>query len=134
MDCRYTDEEIKNILERCSKSDCENCTRDWSYAAQWDCMRHIERLALDLINRQQTEIERLQTYHDDMESAIYQFREDQAKVKFFKSEIRAEAIKEFTDALKARIRDDMFAYPAEEHCERIDCLVKEMVGDKNGSL
>lgn len=57
MSCEYTDEEIKNILECCSKSNCDDCHSDWSYSAQWDCMRHIERLALDLINRQQTEIE-----------------------------------------------------------------------------
>ena len=84
---------------------------------------------LELIEYQQLEIERLQKYHDVMDSAIYQFREDRAKVKFFKDEIRAEAVKEFTENLKARIRDNMFAYPAEEHCERIDNLVKEMMGD-----
>ena len=55
----HTDEEIKKILECCGKSDCENCNCDWSYVAEWDCMRHIERLALDLINRQQFEIYRL---------------------------------------------------------------------------
>lgn len=81
MSCKYTDEEIKKILECCSKSDCENCTRDWSYAAQWDCMRHIERLALDLINRQQVEIDKVRDRQKP--TAASGFKIEDGKIVFF---------------------------------------------------
>ncbi len=55
MDNKLTDIDIKKILECCSKGDCENCNRKWSYNNQWDCMRHIQRLSFDLINRLQAE-------------------------------------------------------------------------------
>ena len=85
---------------------------------------------LDLIEYQQLEIERLQKYHDVMDSAIYQFREDQAKVKFFKDEIRAEAVKEFTERLKKR--NSLYCTNVEDAKEMnfaIDSLIKEMMGD-----
>lgn len=44
-------------------------------------------------------------------------------------ELRAEVVKEFAERLKDEIKDTRFAYEAEEQCECIDNLVKEMVGD-----
>lgn len=88
--------------------------------------------AIDLINRQKAEIERLQQYHDDMEDAIYSFREDHAKVKFFKNEIKAEAYKEFADKLKlhAYHECDITGYRyLVVQIEEIDNLLKELVGE-----
>ena len=83
--------------------------------------------AIEMFDRQKAEIERLQKCHDDMEGAIYSFREDHAKVKFFKNEIRAESVKEFAERLKKEcVQDGAFGYVS---AYEIDNLVKEMVGD-----
>ena len=93
--------------------------------------REIINALQDKITRQKAEIERLQAYHDDMESAIYQFREDHAKVKFFKGEIKAEAIKEFAERLhgkaKARQVGDRFVYGIT--LDDINKTKEEMVGE-----
>ena len=85
---------------------------------------------LDLINRLQAENERLQQYYDDMQSAIYEFREDHAKVKFFKKEIKTQAYKEFAERLKEKYgyydwENKTIVYPDEE----IDNLLKELIGE-----
>jgi hypothetical protein len=90
-----TESEIMKALECCKKDDCDNCPNDFG-----NCYSNLANDAISLINRKNAEIERLQEYHDEMEEAIYAFREDHAKVKFFKSEIRAEAIKEFTQRVR----------------------------------
>lgn len=55
-----TNAEIKKALECCAKetADCENCpaNREFVY---WQCFDEVKILAVDLINRQVTEIERL---------------------------------------------------------------------------
>lgn len=56
---KLTDAEIMQILECCSVENCEECKRNWSYVSQWDCMRHIMRISLNLINREKAEVERL---------------------------------------------------------------------------
>ena len=84
----------KSELEYRTVSQCISA----DYASGWnDATMQAEKL----IAIKNAEIERLQAYYNDMQSAIYSFREDHAKVKFFKGEIRAEAIKEFADRLCA---------------------------------
>ena len=133
-----TDNEIIKALECCSTArtadDCERLGCP-SFADPQTCIfsdnQKIQGVidgSLDIINRQKAEIERLQAYHDDMESAIYSFREDHAKVKFFKGEIKSEAIKEFAE----RLKEDCPANLLVIHFDAIDNLVKEMVGDNNG--
>ena len=51
------------------------------------------------VAKMKAENEWLRKYYNDMESAICEFREDQAKVKFFKKEIKAEAITEEKEKL-----------------------------------
>ena len=110
------DNEITKILECCSKEDCENCEKDWSYVSQWDCMHHIMRLSLDLINRQKEEINALngntEKYIAECEKRSREIVEDYIK------EIKSEAIKDFAERLKERY---IYVTPNE-----IDNLVKEM--------
>jgi hypothetical protein len=80
--------------------------------------------ALDLINRQQAEIERLQKVNDSFTDIGKMY-----------SEIKAEAIKEFAERLKnIYIKDKRYDRPNAHTLidwlfANIDNLVKEMVGD-----
>lgn len=57
-DKKYTDEEIIETLERCSKADgCFGCAK--AYMRSANCIRILETECLDLINRQKAEIYRL---------------------------------------------------------------------------
>lgn len=117
-----TDKEIKKALECCIKptSDCENCP----YYKKEECFDMAKRDALNLINRQQAEIERLQKENNQF-----------ADLGKMYSEIRAEAIKEFADLSIKRICENVNAptpsesYVVEKCNQVIDNLVKEMVGD-----
>ena len=119
-----TDKEIIKALECCEVSGtCEYCPLK---SDKKNCLSLLSKNALDLIKRQQAEIDRLQEYHDATEGAIYSFREDHAKVKFFKKEIEVEAIKEFAERLKAISHpygDTQMVFELQ-----IDNLVKETVG------
>ena len=128
------DKDIIKALECCYKYGCKQCPL-WEYKG--DCFKElIEHNALDLINRQKAEIERLQamvnaeldTIHklgDDYERAL---EEEQERVK----KAKAEAIKEFAERLKAEY---IFALLKDGSVRKIIpnyaiyYLVKEMVGD-----
>ena len=131
-DKKLTDNEIKKALECCSKDDCDNCPNDFG-----NCYSNLSKFALDYINRLEAENERLQKYHDDMESAICSFREDDAKVKFLKRQIKAEAHKEFAERLKEEATKMIMMHndiPVKTDYQisgdNIDNLLKEMVGDE----
>lgn len=102
-DKKYTDEEIKKALECCRTLDAEACEE---CPAESDCL-HIDlnELALDLINRQQAEIERLQKAGEEAVScfnrmnSLYTIKCMELKV------AEAQAIKEFAESIKAEIRE-----------------------------
>ena len=126
---KYTDEQIKKALELCDNwksGDCLNCP------LADECEKDSEVLihnSLDLINRKEAEIERLQKENNRF-----------ADIGKMYSEIKSEAIKEFAERLKATpIR---YRIERTEYCDKlpitkmvpfidntdIDNLVKEMVG------
>jgi hypothetical protein len=79
----------------------------------------IEKIALDLINRQQAEIERLEKVNDSF-----------TDIGKLYSEVKAEAIKEFADRLKINYSKPLFAVGSyNEFIREVDNLVKEMVGE-----
>lgn len=129
-----TDNEIIKVLECCWKNykedTCKYCVGGCPASScdltedEDDCMDVLYRRTINLINRQKAKIERLQKYHDDMESAIYSFKEDWAKVKFLKKQIKSEAIKEFAERVVALIYEAGDVNPLSE--SQIDNLVKEM--------
>ena len=126
-----TDAEIKKALEcHCRPVCCIDCPM---HNREHDnCVTELWSLSLDLINRQQAEIERLQAYKTLYEDLNAEYLETIACIK----SIKAEAIKEFAERLKEnKIDIDVsFGYGKEVYTEavaviEIDNLVKEMVGD-----
>ena len=115
-----TDAETIKALEYCSKqgitSECEKCT------VGNGCRSELIISALDLINRQKAEIERLQKENNRF-----------ADLGKMYSEIKGEAIKEFAERLKECKHEcgcnyrKKPVYAVTE--EKIDNLVKEMAGD-----
>ena len=135
---KYTDEQIKKALECCinwEATTCEKCPLDDECDNDGDTPL---RNALDLINRQKAEIERLESLCEKIGIAndvklerICVLQEDLETAK-------AEAIKEFAERLKksAFDCDVSFGFGREHYTEavtvfEIDNLVKEMVGENN---
>ena len=141
-----TDEQIIKALECCINDDCDNCHDTFG-----NCEHNAMRNALDLINRQKAEIERLQ-------NILLKFMDEVARWEEKKgidvSELplipicdegrdaidhhRAVAIKQFAERLKENVESyDVttgykitIVHAVEE--ETIDNLVKEMVGEASG--
>ena len=92
-----TDKEIIQALECCIKptSDCDNCTY-YGYDDDLQCFDMSKRDALDLINRQQAENERLQVLLDGWKTEAYKLSDSVDNVK-------SEAIKEFAERLKSEM-------------------------------
>lgn len=116
---KYTDEQIKFALLECvsNTDDCDICPFD----KEEHCIKVMKRCALDLINRQEAEIERLQTEADRYKR--YYFNHEYDKLI---AEAKGEAIKECTEKLKSIFGEWIFSYKTED-------LFKEMVGENNGS-
>ena len=111
------DNEIIKALEYCDRSGC-CCGCPYGRCIEAD----ITELALDLINRQKAEIERLKKLND---------KGLQYDIELMKREktAKAEAVKEFAERLKdlPECQDDLTVLAV------IDDLVKEMAGDNNGT-
>ena len=152
-----TDNEIIKALEVCVgiHNDCDNCPLlEYSQATD-ECMTEAMSNALDLINRQKAEIERLQNalfkQEDTMQMIV---KERDAEIESLKNDLakeftcfvgsphkvescpffdeleneRAEAVKEFAELLKEHIRDyHPYYYVIDE--EVVDNLVEEMAGE-----
>lgn len=119
-----TDNEIIKALKTCSEIPF-NCS-DCPYYEIGGCITETKIDALDLIRRQQAEIERLK---DNKQIEISERLE---------KEIRSEAIKEFADRLKEKLSDCRIVndfiyigYDTGDALNSIDNLAKEMVGGDN---
>lgn len=122
-DKKITDEEIIKALRCCSEpcaecDECPLCCTGGVYCYTFEIQKH----ALNLINRQKAEIERLKG------SVIVNNIMESQKIK---REAKFEAIKEFAERLKEKsyktIRNYVLTKDVVEVCD-IDNLVKEMVG------
>lgn len=111
---KFTDDEIIRALECCSgNGNCKDCPYD-----KTGC--EFEKDALDLINRQKAEIERLRKYDEERDIRLHARLKENA---------RAEAIKEFAERLKEQAnRNDLIYYRVDD--TDIDKLVKEMTEGK----
>ena len=122
-DKKITDEEIKSSLEviattrNCNECKIRNCK--WGTC---NCSQITANAALDLINRQKAEIEKLKG-----STIVSNIMESQR----IKREAKAEAYKEFAKRLKNSIyiNTNLLAYQCEDVKSVIDDIVKEMVGD-----
>ena len=114
-----TDNEIIKLLECCKKSQCSKCY----YSKECDGYTQVN-YALDLITRQQVEIEGLKKSNEMFTDIGKMY-----------SEIKAEAYKEFSEKAKEFMHNKFKAldeYEFEYITERdIDNLLKETVGENN---
>ncbi len=122
-----TDNDIIKAVECCIKEDCKNCP--YFASGLFECGEHFNEDVLDLINRQKAEIERL--------SKAETFDKNITKLlDIYEVSIKAEAVKEFAEKIKISL-DDLPSYSEEDFIyvdefelrDKIDNLVKEMVGD-----
>ena len=146
-----TDKEIIKALECCGdEEELHWCTECPYYDKENDfCQEDLHRDALDLISRQQAEIERLQNESiGNCELAISMRNDNNLKgdCSYCIDKAKAEAIKEFAERLQEKADDIgidedgfLFTISAEwktwfrvgDWCEEIiNNLVKEMVGGK----
>ena len=137
---RISDDEIISSLEviattrNCSECKIRNC--NWG---DCNCSQITANAALDIINRQKTEIERLKecpkcVYEYDGEVTEYciqgpcpNFKPVYVSADLSIKQIKNEAYKEFAE----RLKNKWFSYysPAIDFDDFIDNLVEEMVGD-----
>ena len=122
IDKKYTDKDIISSLEviatTCNCNECKIRSGKWGTC---NCSETTANAALDLINHQQAEIERLRG-----STIVNNIMESQR----IKREAKAKAIKEFSERLKEKsfetIRNYGLTKDVVEVCD-IDNLLKEMV-------
>lgn len=114
------DTDIKKALECHTKEDgvCTECPLYPNHA----CFHILTKSALDLINRQQEEIDQWKEEANRYQNLYCMSLDDIGKEK-------SEAVREFAERLKDNLQwdsgyDDKFAFESD-----INSLVKEMVGD-----
>lgn len=124
-DKKYTNEEIEKALSLCGRTTeaiyCDQCP----LCREYECIREIKVLALDLINRQKSEIERLQK---EANLVSIQFQDLQERT----DEIKAEAQKEFVEKIENEInrRTTLSREQDKNVIHIIHNLLKEMVGEE----
>ena len=130
-----TDNEIIKALECCytnDSNDCYKCPYTAESTAEMFCDKKLTRDALDLINRQKAEIETLTKVNAMLfqnADTAYQEGLNEAQALYaceVRGRVRAEAVKEFAETVKANQRLLFnYIYSKEEFAEAIDTLVKE---------
>lgn len=128
------DNEIIKALECCCTLNgvgCRNCPQYDIHSAM--CVKNLIRNALDLINRQKSEIERLQKENEILSKnadTAFQDGLNEAQDLYalqIKNEIKSEAVKEFAEMYKTEVtkRYEDIAYQ-DLFFGVVDNLVKEM--------
>lgn len=111
-DKKFTDEEIIKSLECCKNCCCKQCDEEPDFQE-----------AINLINHQKTEIERLKDYNSNLIDANTALSKEILETK-------AEAYKEFAERLKSYLLLNKKGEMSVISFENIDNLLKEMVGEK----
>ena len=143
------DEEIIKALQCCSEP-CAECDECPLYCIGANCSSfELQSYALDLINRQKAEIEKLKSENEILSrNADNAFQEGLNECReLFEPEIKVEAYKEFAERLKEKVENVRKKYQRlcreqgekedeiiEIHCKGIikliNNLLKEMVGEE----
>lgn len=142
----YTDDEIVRALECCVECDTfgGECIEDCPFKEVDDCTFVLRRETLDLIKRQQAEIERLQRHNKEygfcnLLGNCLVYSKNLKDYNDMRKGLKSEAIKEFAERLTNRISDsiersidspDGNNYFITDVYTNIDNLVKEMTEDK----
>lgn len=116
-----TDNEIIKALECCKNDDCDNCPNTFG-----NCYANLAGYALDLIERQQAEIDRLTTENERVKTKIYKMAIDKALAE----KASAEAIKEFEEKLNSGFFRGHI-YTGSYVLGLIEAIAKGMVGEGN---
>lgn len=117
-----SDSDIIKAFEWCTGGTSQPC-RECPLENEAFCKDKLEEGILDLINRQKTEIERLEVELKVMRGAANSY-------KMHHKSAKTEAVKEFAE----RLHEKLFAVPTiyNSHFGRmVDNLVKEMTEDEN---
>ena len=129
-----TDNEIVKALEYCFTNDwnrtkCDKCK---FYTGTTQCVEDLKSASIYLIKRQQAEIERLKCEMGKLLPKDCAYTVQMEVSNKLETQIRAEAVREFAERLKAKsfktLRNYGLTKDVVEVCD-IDNLVKEMVGD-----
>lgn len=115
-----TDNDIIKALECCIPISERKCNECLYHEFRFRCMTQLIKDTIDLINRQNAEIEALKIENQSLRSAANSY-------KIHYNEARAESVKEFAERLEAtkfKHGNDYIIYAA-----NIDVLMKEMTGD-----
>ena len=131
-----TDNEIIKALECCAKAPFCRPTTNCPYKCVDNCVERHALDAIDLINRQKAEIERLQNKVEELSEVL----SDTIRIRY--AECRAEAIKEVFEKLDERLFVHSFKTKSDDYTQgQVDCmdfvdskieeLKKEMVGGNN---
>lgn len=127
MDKNLTDNEIVKALECCCEdSGCPAICplKDMAYVG--DCVQFKSKSALDLINRQNAEIERLQERCIEIQRCDKELIETLNKIHEEKIQTaKAESYKECIEKLKSIFGEWIYDYKTED-------LLKELVGENDG--
>lgn len=142
---RYTDEEIEKALSLCGRTTevvyCDQCP----LCGEYECNREIKVLALDLINCQKSEIEKLKSNYSklckytekkelelaEINADISWFREAKISrlapaIKEIKAEAYAEACKEFTERLKEHFKALEYNAKTDRKTVKVEELKEQM--------
>ena len=127
-DKKLTDNEIIRALECCGRESCFSCP----YRGKCHQGNPTITDALDLINRQKSEIERLESANDE-KFRQWDMLAEKTKQHYAdlyneaKDILKSEAVKEFARRLKCGVPQETGVI----RCSDIDNLLKEMVGEND---
>ena len=132
-----SDNDITKALECCGKGDFRNC-QECKYLyieveETENCNDVLARDALDLITRQQAEIERLKCEMGKLLPKDCAYTVQMEVSNKLETQIRAEAVREFAERLKEKSFETIRNYGLTKdvvEVSTINNLLKEMVGDK----
>jgi predicted RNase H-like nuclease (RuvC/YqgF family) len=130
-----TGKEIVKALECRVKNKCPECPYFHSYPC--DRCKKMQKDALDLINTQQAEIERLEKEIEALNYIIMQpYHEEKDKCEKCEKELRTKVVKEFWSKLKTHSRKMQSSDFSGEFWDKAilvadgDNILKEMVGEQ----
>lgn len=143
-----TDKDVVEGLERCISTTADKACADCPFNKQNLCdidQWALEKYALNLINRQKSEIERLKSANDE-KFRQWDMLAEKTKTHYAnlyneaKDKLKAEAYKEFAEKIKKSIKENVDEawhrddgngiYDAEYVLDDIDNLLKEMLGEE----
>ena len=111
-------EDVMRALEICVDTEDSMCCHDCPYYRNEPCVHRLNKDALALLREKDAEIERLKKLHEGFATK-------------FKAEFKADAITEFVEKLKERMRE---VYPADIYDSDVDQIANELKEKANEQM